>query len=303
MTARNSNQVTLTRGEKNALDRLQAAGRALMASEWKAPKATREKLQAAQLIEVFRSGRRVYSRFIERTPLTVAPTELTFGIELEFNNISRYQAAQTLASVVNGVVTDKSRSYGSYWVTAPDGRKWAVVYDGSVEGPAHEKCEIVSPILTAADFITVRKIIRALRAAGAKAHASCGMHVHVGAAPLMGEALQNLFNHHVANEDAIYSELGITDRRANSYCRKPSHVYPRGQRVNGATRGEVSRQVAGISRYCGFNLQSMSKHGTVEFRYFNSTLNCLKFMAHMRRIQGWCNDAIAQARGEHLAAA
>jgi phage terminase large subunit-like protein len=68
------------------------------------------------------------------------------------------------------------------------GRTWRVVRDGSLTGDING--EIVSPVLEYADIEELQQVVRAARAAGARADHSTGVHyaravvMHCGAARL-----------------------------------------------------------------------------------------------------------------------
>jgi len=59
-----------------------------------------------------------------------------------------------------------------------------------------------------------------LRAAGAIANASCGIHVHVDASPLNANTLRNITNIMASKEDLIYKALQVNVARERSYCKK-----------------------------------------------------------------------------------
>ena len=55
-----------------------------------------------------------------------------FGIEIEFTGITRNKAAKLVAEYLNGTVSDARDYYDTKVITAHDGRKWKVMYDGSL---------------------------------------------------------------------------------------------------------------------------------------------------------------------------
>ena len=66
----------------------------------------------------------------------------------------------------------------------PRGRVWKVVSDASLtSAPPNLRAEIVSPILRYEDMNELQEVVRAVRRAGAKVDAKCGLHCHVDAAP------------------------------------------------------------------------------------------------------------------------
>jgi len=79
--------------------------------------------------------------------------------------------------------------YDTKKITAPDGRVWKIMSDGSINcqqkyGRGRDfatkdySCELVSPILTyREDINTIQELVRKLRKAGAFANDSCGIHI------------------------------------------------------------------------------------------------------------------------------
>ena len=55
-----------------------------------------------------------------------------FGIEIEFTGITRNKAAKVVATYLNGTTTEIHDYYDTKAITAPDNRKWKVMYDGSL---------------------------------------------------------------------------------------------------------------------------------------------------------------------------
>ena len=101
-----------------------------------------------------------------------------FGIEIEFTGITRNKAAKLVAEYLNGTVSDTRDYYDTKVITAPDGRKWKVMYDGSlrcqtkrnseiISAGRDYSCELVSPILTyEEDINTLQELVRIFRKAG-----------------------------------------------------------------------------------------------------------------------------------------
>ena len=69
---------------------------------------------------------------------------LTFGTELEYTGIARQVAAKAIQGVIGGRVRFTGGAYDAWEVTAPDGRIWKAIRDGSLENGG---CEVVTPIL------------------------------------------------------------------------------------------------------------------------------------------------------------
>ena len=79
--------------------------------------------------------------------------------------------------MIGGSIDHAGGSYDAWTVTAPDGRVWKAVSDGSL-GDYRTSAEVVTPILRYEDMDNLQEIVRALRKAGAERRPS--QHVHIG---------------------------------------------------------------------------------------------------------------------------
>ena len=101
------------------------------------------------------------------------------GIEIEMTGITRRKAAKVVAEHLGGTIEELNDYYKTFRITAPDGRKWKIMYDGSintqkkvggekVSASKEYSVELVSPILTYEnDIESLQEMIRKLRKAGA----------------------------------------------------------------------------------------------------------------------------------------
>jgi hypothetical protein len=199
---------------------------------------------------------------------------IRFGVEVEFTGLTELAAAVVVNQVIRGTRVGQS-------VTARDGRVWQVVRDGSVRSPGGE---LVTPILGMEDLNTLRQVVRALRAAGAYADPTCGIHVHVDGAEFTPNALRSLLRMVYRQENIIEKAFGIEQGRRQVFCRPVSQLLI--DRL--ATKGTLTREALAKAwyggpaanlrkyhdtRYSGVNLHSYFYRGTVEFRWFNGSLN------------------------------
>jgi hypothetical protein len=202
---------------------------------------------------------------------------IRFGIEIETVGASKQALAQAIQSVVGG------QAYGTS-VYAPDGRVWNVVHDASLSGV--DNGEVVSPILTYDDIPTLQQVVRALRRAGARSDASCGLHIHVDGSRLSGKGVANLVKMVAKQERILEQALGITDHRLGRYCRpvsddliaeiearRPYNTEAVSRLWYGTHGGRPTRYDG--SRYHGLNLNSLFFRGTVEFRWFQMATETL----------------------------
>lgn len=195
----------------------------------------------------------------------------TFGLEFEVAGISTTAAAAALnRGGIRCVEPSRQHQLNDNWTS---------VYDGSVRG-----AEVVSPILDPIRLNEASTVARLLLGVGGKVDRSTGFHVHIGARGVLD------FNH-IANwylnwnlvHDAI-GALVAPSRLNNSFCKAVDreHAERNAERIRG---GEVS-DFRG-DRYQSFNLQAFDRHGTVEIRLHQGTLNGTKAVAWARFIDAF----------------
>ncbi len=112
------------------------------------------------------------------TATTAIVTSEKFGIEIEFNNITRIKAAEIINTALNGTLTEND-ILNIYVIEDQQGRKWTITRDSSIDGPADEECELATPPIYTADLPILKEIITSLNAAGAKSSNArhCGIHM------------------------------------------------------------------------------------------------------------------------------
>ena len=191
---------------------------------------------------------------------------------------------------------------------------WSVVGDASISG-----WELVSPILHYPDGIReIEVVCEILRSMDFTVDEHCGVHIHVGF-PNDVQALRRLLRNVGAMEDMIYTVARGRDEehRGNRYCRSISKLsspcsfqdlvkpVPSMRALAIKWYGDEACYEDGSSskyhssRYHGLNLHSYWFRGTVEFRYFNGTLDpgiirawvvlCLKLVARSIGCNGSMN--------------
>lgn len=214
--------------------------------------------------------------------------------------ITRAVAAKTIAGYLNSRAVHVGGTYDSYTIEDPQGRKWKVVSDASIQCEARGdrsasrlySVEVVSPICKYGDIETVQEIVRQLRHAGAKVNPSCGIHIHVDARNHSPQTLRNVVNIMASKEDLLYKALKVKVSREN-YCQKADTSFldrlnndrPKTMErfeelwYNGNSRRSVHYD---HSRYRALNLHSVFSKGTIEFRLFNSTLHAGEIKSYIQ---------------------
>jgi len=238
--------------------------------------------------------------------------EQKFGIEIELTGITRYQAANVLAKHFGTTCVANECRNTEYVVKDKKQRRWQLKYDGSIIAKTAEgnsasdlyKVELVSPICDYDDIPVLQILARKLSQAGAFASEkeTCGIHVHINAAPHDARTLRNITNIMYSKEDLIYKALQVDVQREQRYCKKVEENFLNElNRKKPKTLNQVSEIWYGgrdgrnshyhNSRYHCLNLHSVFQKGTIEFRLFNSTLQPEKIKAYVQ----FCLAISAQA--------
>lgn len=231
-----------------------------------------------------------------------------FGIEIEMTGITRQQAATILENTISGTKNYVGGSYGKWEVTQQDGRKWSIVYDGSIVKKKKDgntlidtrndeySVELVSPILTyQEDMEKLQEIVRALRKGGAisKAELQCGIHIHLDGEPHTPQSIRNFINIIASKNDLLYKALQIKPERMR-WCKKMDDNLIRKIKTKRPKTKEGIRKIwyEGYygaqdihyhqSRYHFLNLHSyFTGNHTVELRGFNGELHAGKIRAYV----------------------
>jgi hypothetical protein len=228
--------------------------------------------------------------------------EITFGVELETTIPATAGVAVGPYHCGAPVTFGNARATGER-IAAPhfNGVNWRAERDGSITSrPGHGPCEFVSPILKGADGVEkLLQFVDWARAIGATVNASCGCHITVGVASIigtsdpqaMGEYARKLA--HIARWHAmgLYGQTG-TGRHLNRY----SHALDEdvGRLMRRVERVRDVRAKAQAAERCGrgmVNFRKLFSHGVVEFRVFAGTLNRNKLMHHLATVLGLCRRA------------
>jgi len=243
----------------------------------------------------------------------------TFGVEVETHGRGDDRAVKAIQSVIGGVTGHHSRGMQ---VTAPDGRVWVAMHDGSIQGSYGS--EVVTPILKgAADLETLQQVVRALRAAGGKSDAAhqCGVHVHVGTQGLDAAAIGRVVKTVAKYDGFIRKAAGVSAERARWCAPLTTPTWSNGHVANipalgrARTMDQLARAWYGTaneagaaysdhyqgSRYHGLNLHSVfyRNRGTVEFRYFDGTMHAGKIKSYVHL----CLAIVAKAASTKAASA
>lgn len=189
-----------------------------------------------------------------------------FGVEIEAYGVDRNTVINRLTQA--GLTVDSTFRRQQQ---VPN--SWKVVGDSSVTGDY--PFEIVSPILKGQEGLNqLKTACLALSGLNVKINKSCGLHVHFDASTIGGAQLQNLLINYIRYEPIIDS-LMAPSRRANNntYC-KSLISHESNILTLEPTKANLTNAIS--NRYYKVNLQSLARHGSIEFRQHAGTVNYTK---------------------------
>lgn len=254
--------------------------------------------------------------------------EQTIGVEVEMNGISRRHAAEVAEKAIRtyqgtnpslpSTVAHLSH-YDTYYCLDAQGRKWSFVRDASIVAACdEEKTELNTPVLSYEDIPLLQDVIRALFAAGGRAHTSCGIHVHVGLGEHTPQTIRNLCNLVSSRDDLIQKSLGNEYRR--NWCRPINEDFlhdlnqkkpttwdqleaiwytSQGYRVSNHDVHYSDTRYSIVNLHSIFYRKAQGEVPTIEFRAFNSTMHSGKIKAYIQ----WCLAVSYQALTSRSASA
>jgi len=221
--------------------------------------------------------------------------EQRFGVEIEVAGAARHKIADAVAEAVGGRITATSQpGYDATVVTDAQGRQWKIQNDSSIAMVNGQRgSEVVTPVLAYSDLPILQEVVRKVKQAGAVAHTSTAVHIHVDASPHNPRTLSILAKMVYKNEDLIFDALQVRQDRRYRYTRpmeadfidKVAKRRPKSdRRLNEFWFGSYTPNPERYEhhRYHGLNLNNCWRDiGTVEFRYFNGTLHAGKIKSYV----------------------
>lgn len=223
-------------------------------------------------------------------------SRVTFGVELEFVGGDADRIAKELYDL--GICAYDHRV--RYHAPSVPG-KWKLERDGSVSSGS-QGGELVSPVLTDTPetWRNIEKICEVAKRHGARINYQCGGHVHIGIEPLntARQRWKRFFKSIGGFEDVIYRLSGGSLGRIRSNYSSYATPFSDRARVTAESRirlndrtdiNNLTRRASGQNRYHGINLTNIyqeNKPKTVEFRYFNGSLDPSVIQANVKIANG-----------------
>ena len=221
-----------------------------------------------------------------------------FGVEIEL--LAPMAIVDVCQAINESGITCRSESYNhrrrSWWKIVTDAS-----VSGSINGVRMNPMEIVSrPLKDNYGLIEAENVIRILNSLECGINVKCGLHVHVEASRLRVDQLQNVSLAWLVYEHVIESMIPHSRRHnrhnnsaSRGYCKSiigyynDNDTYSKERLIERISATFNKRRIKDImnpheDRFFKFNLQSLSRHGTIEFRHHGGTCNAEKILNHIR---------------------
>jgi hypothetical protein len=204
-------------------------------------------------------------------------TNRKFGVEIEV--VSADVSRMEIARLINAAgVACQAEGYNHTRRS-----HWKVVTDSSLNGS--RGFEVVSPPLSGADgAIQLQKVCQVLNDANAKVDRSCGLHVHHDANDFDRQGMKNVLAFYAKFEKAIDWLMPKSRRGDTAFYSRTMVAFgsvERSVRTIHNAPGNAWSQFnnAAARRYHKVNLESFTRHGTIEFRQHSGTVDYKKIIA------------------------
>lgn len=207
-------------------------------------------------------------------------TNRKFGVEIEFlATVSREEVVRKICS--NGITCyDEGYNHDDHI------DHWKLVRDGSCG------LELVSPILSGEDGLRqIEVVCGVMKELHAKVDRSCGLHVHVDARGLSQKDIAKVFIGY-ARYEPMFDALMPESRRRNfnSYCASIKSAVQYAEDFSDDLRRAYNRYFG--TRYTKVNLESLIRHGSIEFRQHSGTIESEKINNWIVLMVGFVDEII-----------
>lgn len=222
--------------------------------------------------------------------------KVRIGVEIELTGVTRENVAISLSNLFHSKLDSKyitpsgSSRYKRYKTNG-----WLVLRDRSIRTEKYEsnadsmfnisevddenyKVEVVSPVLTENSLNELFSVLSVLKALGGITNDTTGIHIHIDAPKSVLGILQKF----VLQQDEILSSFGTYKARTEHYAKlfpesvKQYILTELNEQDNNSLllklKDELHENELRDVRYYALNIYSALQRNTVEFRFFNSTL-------------------------------
>lgn len=174
---------------------------------------------------------------------------------------------------------------------------WEIDYENSLDNGAEYRPTKRNKLYFTEDGVDqIKEIIGLIKAHRGNIKPSCGLHLHINMADFSNKEIVNIVKAFIKHQDYLYKEFKVLK------CRLDDMAMPIPlKEMKNITENNISqiRKTGGINgidseylreRFYALNLQSLKKHGTLEFRLFNGTIQASRIKNYVKWAIQFCLD-------------
>ena len=169
-------------------------------------------------------------------------------------------------------------------------RGWTLDYDGSLDNGAEYKPINKNKLYFNQDtFDQINEIIGLIKAHRGTIRPTCGSHVHIDTKSFTDLEIVKIVKGFISKQSDIIKKFKVLKSRLDyTACKIPKQI---ANKINNSVIKKIkSGEIGNFSeeyfteRHFALNLQSLHDHNTLEFRFFNGTIQSRKIKSYIK----WC---------------
>jgi len=171
-------------------------------------------------------------------------------------------------------------------------RGWTVDYDGSLDNGAEYKPKDSNKLYIKEDTIDqIKEIIGLIKAHKGTIRPTCGFHVHVDMSKFTSKEIVNIVKAFIEEQDKIYKDFKVIKSRYQTARKLPKSWRNKvtEKSIRALKHSKYNNMYTEFNdRYYGLNISALENHGTLEFRFYNGTIQARKIIGHVKWAINFC---------------
>lgn len=181
-------------------------------------------------------------------------------------------------------------------------RGWDISYDGSLDNGSEYKAKNKNKLFWNEDCIDqIKEIIGLIKAhRGNSGNGTAGLHCHIDMSQFSNKEICNIIKAFIRQQNKIYKEFKVLNCRLDYAQKIPVNTIKyltenniKKMKKDGNNFDEKCEYMQ--ERHYGLNILSLNKYGTLEFRFFNSSIQINKIKQAIKFSINFC---LTNARGK-----
>jgi len=181
-------------------------------------------------------------------------------------------------------------------------RGWEMDYDGSLDNGAEYRPKEKNRLYYNEDCIDqIKEIIGLIKAHRGNIKPSCGLHIHVDMKNFTNKEICNIIKTFIKKQDTIYRRFKVLKIRQDDSAQKiPVNIKK-------IVKEKIIQEIKDTGqssndnsyfndRHYGLNLLSLNEHNTLEFRFFNGTIQSKRIKSYLCWVLNFCLNGAKSAK-------